>query len=138
MRKNWLFTLLLISLLLPLFSCGSTEGEFTRPDEKAFKGMELYSWQDEQGEWRFSILVGTNRIKSREEVLSNPMDIHGVKQSFCTMAVDEQVFLTNERLGLASVGTPDLLIPPQDIVDELIDHATDCDIDLIVTPEMSN
>jgi hypothetical protein len=33
----------------------------------AMKGFELYGWQ-EQGSWRFSLLVGTNRNKQLEEI----------------------------------------------------------------------
>ena len=31
------------------------------------KGYELYSWQD-GGQWKFSLLVGTNREKTLEEI----------------------------------------------------------------------
>ena len=37
---------------------------------RSFKGWELYAWQD-RGYWKFSLLVGTNRIKLCDEV-KNP------------------------------------------------------------------
>lgn len=36
---------------------------------RSMKGWELYSWS-EAGEWRFSLLVGTNRFKFCEEIRS--------------------------------------------------------------------
>ena len=36
---------------------------------ECFKGWELYSWQDKSG-WRFSLLFGTNRQKSCQEIKS--------------------------------------------------------------------
>jgi hypothetical protein len=37
---------------------------------RSFKGWELYAWQDGGG-WKFSLLVGTNRIKFCDE-MKNP------------------------------------------------------------------
>jgi hypothetical protein len=34
------------------------------------KGYEIYSWQEE-GEWVFKVITGTNRQKSVEEIMSN-------------------------------------------------------------------
>ena len=36
------------------------------------KGMELYSWPTSRG-WRFSLLPGTNRLKTQVEVTQNPL-----------------------------------------------------------------
>ncbi len=35
----------------------------------SLKGYELYSWQ-ERGQWRFSMLIGTNRLKTLDEIKS--------------------------------------------------------------------
>ena len=47
-------------------------GASPAPDRKqqAFKGYELYSWR-EAGEWRFALLIGTNRLKFCSEVRGN-------------------------------------------------------------------
>lgn len=42
------------------------------PDPQAkpqFKGLEVYAWRNPAGLWRYVILPGTNRSKSRAEVL---------------------------------------------------------------------
>lgn len=41
------------------------------------KGYELYSWRD-GNQWKFSILVGTNREKSIEEIKSAEVVLSGV------------------------------------------------------------
>jgi len=35
----------------------------------SFKGYELYSWEEE-GQWHFTLITGTNRIKTIEEITS--------------------------------------------------------------------
>ena len=42
------------------------------------KGWELYSWQEE-GQWRFSLLEGTNRAKSIDEIQSPDTRIEGIE-----------------------------------------------------------
>jgi hypothetical protein len=62
--------LFLLSLGLLLASCGTTNTTDATPFEESMKGYELYSWQ--QGDhWVFSLLVGTNREKTLEEIRSS-------------------------------------------------------------------
>jgi hypothetical protein len=39
--------------------------------EGSMKGYELYGWKA-KGKWHYSLLVGTNRLKTYEEITSNP------------------------------------------------------------------
>ena len=39
--------------------------------QKSMKGYELYGWKA-KGKWHYSLLAGTNRSKSYEEITSNP------------------------------------------------------------------
>jgi lysophospholipid acyltransferase (LPLAT)-like uncharacterized protein len=41
-----------------------------RQPQGAMKGYELYSWKAD-GKWHYSLVVGTNRVKSYEEITSN-------------------------------------------------------------------
>jgi hypothetical protein len=64
--QSLLFAILL-GLLLP--RCGAAiQAAATQPAE-SMKGYELYSWQD-GSQWKFSLLVGTNREKSPDEIMS--------------------------------------------------------------------
>lgn len=46
--------------------------------KRAFKGWELYSWQ-EGTEWRYSLLPGTNRLKFESEI-KNPKISRNLKE----------------------------------------------------------
>ena len=62
----------LFSVLLAALIAGcETAAQAPTPDAagSSMKGYELYSWQ-EGGQWRFALLVGTNREKSVEEIKS--------------------------------------------------------------------
>lgn len=69
----FLFVILLGSLLS---GCGAAQRTMT-PFPESMKGYELYSWQ-EGGQWKFSLLVGTNREKTLEEIKSADVVLAGV------------------------------------------------------------
>jgi hypothetical protein len=62
--------LLVIPLGFLLSSCRPAAQRDATPLAESMKGYELYSWQ-ENNEWHFSLLVGTNREKSVDEIKSN-------------------------------------------------------------------
>ena len=59
------------------------EGMTFEPDtliiESSGTGWELYSWQNNSG-WRYSLMVGTDKINTSEAVLSNPYNVNGREQ----------------------------------------------------------
>jgi hypothetical protein len=63
--KTILYFLFLIPLGLFLSGCGTA----ATPLPESMKGYELYSWQ-ENDRWVFSLLVGTNREKTIDEIKS--------------------------------------------------------------------
>lgn len=138
MRKPNFFHLLIILFLLFSYGCATTDIEPTRPTKTAFKGIELYSWQGDDGAWSFSILVGTNRIKTSEEVMANPLDIEEVKEGLCQLAVGEQVFWIDWELNASNGEVLELEKPPREIIDELIASAISCEVDIFVTLEDGN
>ncbi len=60
------FVLFSVLLAVLIAGCG-TAAQAPAPGAASMKGYELYSWQD-GGQWRFALLVGTNREKSVEEI----------------------------------------------------------------------
>lgn len=65
-----------------------------RPAEKAFKGIDLYSWRDDKGDWVFALVPGTNRLKLEAEIKTGDL-ISGVaelERRFFQYAEGEQVF----------------------------------------------
>lgn len=89
-----------------------------RPLQTMFKGVELYSWQAQGGEWNFALLPGTNRQKYVDEIVAAPLTLAGVEEAFSRLAVGEQVFWLNRAVDAygATQGFP---LPPQDVVDEV-------------------
>jgi hypothetical protein len=103
-----------------------------RSEQTAFKGMELYSWQKESGEWQYSILVGTNRNKTVEEITSAPLDVQGVKDAIARMAVGESLFWTNNVYDTSSSQSVNWSFPPDAVVNELKEFAREKQVDLYI------
>ena len=122
--KKFLFLLFALTLGLLL-----TSG--CRNSQKAFKGMELYSWQDESDVWQFSILPGTNRNKTIAEVKENPLEIRDVKTKFCQMAKGEQIFWMPQAQDSATGESQPFPPPSEEIITEIETFALDCKVELI-------
>ncbi len=98
-----------------------------RATKRAFKGYELYSWTDGI-DWKFSLLSGTNRNKTPEEILRPRAPITGVqklKDSLSKLAVGESVFWFND-------GAEGLTYPPKETVAELKRFAAEKGVKLSV------
>lgn len=101
------------------------------------KGWELYSWQ-KGNDWSYSILIGTNRLKSYDEVVKNEIVVTG-KDSLKLVLDRFPAGETITWLGpgwLASCWGSDyknLSLPPQAIIDEIRQYCIDHDLILVVT-----
>jgi hypothetical protein len=62
-----------------------------RASQTHFKGMELYSWRDASGEWRYSLIVGKNSQWNAEAVKSAPMTFDELQTAIARLAVGEWV-----------------------------------------------
>jgi hypothetical protein len=103
-----------------------------QPIKPAFKGMELYSWQESKnGIWVFSILYGTNRNKTVREVKSFALDLSEVEKCFCDMPENETVVWMTSAQEETSGAQFNFPQPSDAIVDEVEQHAVKCRIDLI-------
>jgi len=107
-------------------------GQVSRAEQTAFKGMELYSWQTKNGEWQYSLLVGTNRNKTAEEILSAPLDLQGIKVAIAQLAVGESLFWTNNVYDPGSSQSVNFSFPPDVVVNELKDFAREKQVDLYI------
>ena len=122
------FTLRLISIILVL-TLPLLGG--CRVTHKTFKGMELYSWQDENEVWQFSVLPGTNRNKTISEVKESQITAKEVGAKFCQMAKDEQVFWIYKAQDLLTGELRTFPLPSEDIIAEISAQAANCEIELI-------
>ncbi len=92
---------------------------FERAADPEFKGIELYSWQAETGEWAYSILPGTNRNKTIAEVKAHPLNLEEVKVAISKMAIGESIFWLNRTDEGSSGQGFDLAYPPYEVIVEL-------------------
>jgi len=104
--------------------------QISRSEQIAFKGMELYSWQDESGTWQYAILEGTNRNKTLEEVQATPLDLQDVKFAIGQLAVGESLFWTNKVYDTPSNQMVDLPFPSDAVIHELQSFAREKQVDL--------
>ena len=73
--QSLLLTILLGALLA---GCGNAVRPTATELPQSMKGYELYSWQ-EGSQWKFSVLVGTNREKTMDEIKSTKVVLPGVE-----------------------------------------------------------
>ena len=80
----------------------------------AMKGYELYSWQA-GGEWCFSLVLGTNRLKTYQEVKADTVAVKGldsIQARLEQLPRGEQVFWVKQ-------GVPGMSLPPDAIIEQI-------------------
>ena len=78
------------------------------------KGYELYSWKS-RGEWYFSLLIGTNRLKTFSEVSSPKIRVRGVR----ALKARLNQLAASEELTWSAGLVSRTVLPPEQIVDEV-------------------
>ena len=112
---------------------------------RSMKGYELYSWE-ENGQWHYNLITGTNRIKTIEEITSEEdfiseigwVNIHvvgvdAIKDVLSQLPEGESVFWCDELHIGETTGPIILQLPPKQIVDEISEHAKQCSLDFVYT-----
>ena len=93
-----------------------------REEMLSMKGYELYSWPAGQ-DWDFALMIGTNRIKTLDEIQSPEQTLHGVeaiKTALRGLPVDEQVFWEGQGwIRESQVAAGSIVLPPAPIRDEI-------------------
>ncbi len=142
MRKKVTYLLALILLISVLPACQAA-GDGPLPH--SMKGYELYSWELDSG-WHFTLITGTNRNKSLEEIVSGEnkesedgwVDIHtlgveGIKDVLSRVPEGEFVSWNGGQFVLPTEqAVVKLVLPPADIVNEIKDHAEQHGLDFFV------
>jgi hypothetical protein len=107
---RYLLFVLLAGTLLS--GCGAASESTVTPFPESMKGYELYSWQ-EGGQWKFSILVGTNREKTLDEIKADETVFHDVEA--LTAALEQMP--AGQYITWSSRET--LSFPPAEIVEQI-------------------
>lgn len=142
MKNKLVFLFILVLLLTILPACNTSP---LTPLPRSMKGYELYSWQN-GGEWHFTLITGTNRNKSLEEITSRfdtetPdgwVDVHAVgvdaiKTILHRIPAGEFVIWAGGGFVIPSeASTAKLILPTADIVSEMMDYAGQIGLDFHV------
>jgi hypothetical protein len=112
----------------------------------SMKGYELYSWYS-SGQWHYTLITGTNRNKTQEEIVSAPdsisetgwinihvIDIDSLKTVLAKIPQNE--FVTWLGYMRDPQGLPDNItfdLPPIENVNDIRDFAKQCGFQLSVT-----
>ena len=110
----------------------------------SMKGYELYSWQ-ENNQWHFTLITGSNRTKTIEEITSDEnfislagwVKVHVVGEDAIIDVLrrvpeGESVSWCDE-LHIGQTINTDLRLPPEQIVDTIKKSAGEFGLDLMVT-----
>ncbi len=147
-RKFEMIRLLLIFCLSMVFSrCSKDNKQTFEPDglldlnqltfSHSEKGWELYSWPNSK-DWNYSILMGTNRLKTYDEVKTNNIIVSGIDSLKLVLAK----FPKGELITWIGPGWLtrcwvenfyDLSLPPKEIVDEIKLYCSEINLILQVT-----
>ena len=130
---NHIHISILGALVLGFAACAAPEAETTPQSEQAetreqrprFKAVELYSWQDAQGAWLFSMVDGTNRLKPVGEIQKPENTVVGpeaLASAFSMLAEGEQVYWLHHVRGFA--------YPPEALCDRLTKVAQEAGVQL--------
>jgi hypothetical protein len=110
---------------------------------RSSKGYELYSWE-EGGQWHFTLITGTNRIKTLEEITSEDdfisetgwvkiqvMGADATKDVLNFLPEGESVFWCDE-LHIGQPTEIDFQLPPEQIANEIEEYAERCGLDFVI------
>ncbi len=146
-RLQVLIILLIIIIPSGIVRCTKTNSKETNPVDRidpdtitfahSMKGWELYSWPNGD-DWNYSILIGTNRLKSYEEVTANKIVVTGtdsLKMLLDKFPVNENILWIGEgwlkRCWQSGYG--DLSLPGNNIVNEIRNYCLQKNIDLNIS-----
>ncbi len=109
----------------------------------SFKGYELYSWQKDN-QWHFTLITGTNRTKTLEEITSGENHISetgwiriqvagvdAIKEVLSRLPQNESVIWCDE-LHVGQAANMDLQLPPEQIIDTINTFSNQCGLKLLV------
>jgi len=111
---------------------------------RSMKGYELYSWE-ENNQWHFTLITGTNRTKTMEEITSKEdfisetgwVKIHvvgadAIQDVLSRLSQSESVFWC-DKLHIGQTTETNLQLPPEQITDAIKEFAVHRGLDFVIT-----
>jgi hypothetical protein len=141
MTKRVFYATLMIPviLLLAASSCGANAPSETAANlPHSTKGYELYSWP-EDGQWHFTLITGTNRNKTLEEIISaantvssdgwvriHVVGMEAIKAVLSELPRSEEVFWPDSLRSEQTQEEIHMEFPPGEITEAIKIHAEWC------------
>jgi hypothetical protein len=127
--SNGYFVLCAILLTLFAAACQPKNPLIPEPGVESMKGYELYSWEKD-GEWYFSILVGTNREKTLDEIQSADATLQGVDELTAALkSIPAGQYITWSAFD-------PLAFPPDDLILQVKEICKDQGLELGIAKEL--
>jgi hypothetical protein len=112
----------------------------------SIKGYELYSWE-EDNRWHFTLITGTNRTKTMEEITSKEdfisetgwvkiqvVGADAIKDVLSRLPQSESIFWCDElHIGQTTETNINIQLPPEQITDAIKEYAERCGLDFAIT-----
>ena len=113
----------------------------------SMKGYELYSWP-EDSQWHFTLITGTNRNKTLEEIISNAniisedgwvhihvVGVDAIKTVLSRLPQNEEIlWLARLRSEQTPQGGVNITLPTGPTIDTIKEHAGRCGLDFLIQP----
>jgi hypothetical protein len=113
----------------------------------SMKGYELYSWA-EDSQWHFTLITGTNRNKTLEEIISNVniisedgwvhihvVGVEAIKTVLSRLLQNEEIlWLARLRSEQTPQGGVNITLPTGPTIDTIKEHASLCGLDFLIQP----
>jgi hypothetical protein len=127
---------------------GTVSVNDTKPLPSSMKGYELYSWTDEEGDsWHFTLITGTNRLKTVEEITADEDLVTHSEWLKITVTGTEDLKALLERLppgteltwrgqdwpGNEQQAATNVLLPKSRLIEEIRNHCRQLEIQLHVS-----
>jgi hypothetical protein len=118
----------------------------TTPLPHSMKGYELYSWQT-NNQWYFTLITGTNRLKSLDEIISNEnivtsdgwvkinvQSVDSIKNVLSRLPQHENIFWVSAQwLEQVQAQADQITLPPQEIIDVVQEYCKQLELELLVS-----
>jgi len=112
----------------------------------SMKGYELYSWQ-EDSQWHFTLITGTNRNKTLEEIIStvdiisedggvriHVVGVDAIKTVLSRIPHSEEILWLARMREQTEQTDINIQLPPGQIIDTIKEHAGRCGLDFLIQP----
>ena len=132
----------IVSACIPL-SVSTPSAIAVTPLPHSMKGYELYSWQA-YDQWHFTLITGTNRVKSLEEIISNEnivtadgwvkisvQGVDAIQNVLSGLPQYEEIFWADRVESAQNQANP-VALPPQEVIDIIREYCKQTGLELHV------